>query len=411
MAVYEYRALNSKGAATKGIIDAENMRAARQKLRQQNLLPTALNETNKPPEASTKSWNVTIDLSRKRVNLNELAVATRQLSTLAGAGMPLVESLRALGDQIDHKAFRSIISEMADQINEGSSFADAIRRYPRVFPRLYANMVAGGEVSGTLDLVLSRLADLLENQSALRRKVTSALTYPILMLFLCLGVVTLLMAYVVPQITQIFKDQGVTLPVPTQIVITISEFVQTFWPLLAAGLAAAVVGIGRWSRTEKGRKAIDRFVLRVPLFGTMVLKVATARLARNLGTLLQSGIEVLSALNVAKNTVGNVILEEAIEQAAIGVREGRSLAKELKAAGVFPSLLIHMVAIGERTGQLDALLLRSADAYENEVNSFLAGLTAILEPIMIIFLAVVVGGILAAVMLPMLEMTNLSANS
>ena len=410
MAVFEYRALNAKGSTTKGIVDAENLRAARVKLRQQGVFPTALNETNRET-TGPKSWNVNIDLSRKRVNLNELAVSTRQLSTLVGAGMPLVDSLRALGDQVDHKPFRSIISEIADLLSEGSSFADAIRKYPKIFPRLYANMVASGEVSGTLDMVLARLADLLENQAALRRKVTSALTYPILMMFLCIGVVILLMAYVVPQITQIFKDQGVTLPLPTRIVIGTSEFVQGYWPLVLGMVFGAVFLVRRWSQTPEGRKRLHSLILRTPIFGTMVLKVATARLARNLGTMLQSGIEVLSALNIAKNIVGNVVLEEAIEKAAIGVREGRSLAKELRTSAVFPSLLIHMVAIGERTGQLDSLLLRSADAYENEVNSFLSGLTAILEPIMIIFLAVIVGGILAAVMLPMLEMTNLSAGS
>jgi general secretion pathway protein F len=405
MAVFEYRALNSRGQNIKGVVDAESIRAARQKLRAQGIFPTTVTESSRD---TGRSWHQSIEIKRRSVNLGELSVMTRQLATLVGAGMPLVEALRALGDQIEAAHLKAVIAEVADQVNEGSSFATALQKHPRIFPRLYMNMVASGEVSGTLEVVLERLADLLESQAALRRKIASAMTYPVLMLVLCVMVIFLLMAYVVPQITGIFQDQKVTLPVPTQIVIALSEFFQQWW--IAVAILMVLLGLlFQWYiKQPAGRRRFDGFLLHVPLFGGMVLKAATARLSRNLGTMLASGIEVLTALGIAKNIVGNVVLEEALEKASEGVREGRSLAAELKSAAVFPPLLTHMVAVGERTGQLEQMLLRAANSYELELNAFISGLTSILEPLLIVFLAIIVGGILAAVMLPMLEMANIA---
>lgn len=406
MPIFEYKAFNSQGKQIKGTVDAESPRAARIRLKQQNIFPTGLTEALE--ENKKKSINVNISFRSQKVGAANLAIATRQLATLISAGMPLVESLRAAADQIEHAHLKGVFVKVADSVNEGSTLANAMREYEKVFPRLYVNMVSSGEASGSLDLVLDRLSELLESQAALRRKIMAALSYPILMLFLCLGVVILLLAYVVPQITAIFADQGVTLPLPTRIVIVLSSFTQNYWWLCFILLILVVIFCRRYSATEKGREAIDRTALKLPLIGNLILKVATARFARNLGTMLTSGIEVLTALSIAKNIVGNSVLEQIISDAAEGVREGKSLAPELNKRGVFPKMLIHMIAIGEKSGEVDTMLNRAATSYESEVSAFITGLTSILEPVLILLLAGIVGGILASVMLPMIEMTSMA---
>ncbi len=406
MAVYEYKALNKSGKQIKGTIDADNARAARTKLKSQGIFPTDVIES--ADQSAKQGWNVSIDFSSNKVGAAQLGIATRQLATLISAGMPLVEALKALSEQIDHGGFRRIISEITDQVNEGSTLADALKNYTKVFPKLYINMIASAEASGSLDFVLERLADLLEAQAALKRKVMSALTYPVLMLVLCIGVVILLLAFVVPQITSIFKEQGTALPLPTQIIITLSDFTQSYWWLIIIFLIACVYGVKKYYQTPKGKKRIDRLKLNLPLVGPISIKVGSARLARNLGSMLSSGIEILTALGIVRNILGNVILEEAVESAIEGVREGKGLASELDKAKIFPRLLIHMIAIGEKTGQLDQMLNRAAKSYESEVDAVISGLTSILEPILIVFLAAIVGGILASIMLPMLEMTAFS---
>lgn len=408
MAVFTYKALDSRGRATKGIVDAENVRVARQKLKQQGIFPTSVEESD-TPKGNTTAFSLKTPLGReRRVDSSTLAVTTRQLATLVGAGMPLVESLRALGDQIDHATLRQVIAEVSDEVNEGSTLAAAMRRFPRVFPKLFANMVASGEASGSLDVVLNRLAELLETQSALKRKIGSALVYPALMLTLCLGVIILLLTYVVPQITQIFSNKNAVLPLPTRIVIQASDLVQGYWYLGIIFLGVIVFWFPRYRNSPAGRERIDRLLLRLPMIGGLTLKIAATRFAKNLGTMLASGIELLTALGIARNIVGNAVLEKAVDRAIDGVREGGSLASELERAQVFPKLLIRMISVGEKTGQLEEMLLRSAASYESEVTATIAGLTSILEPLLILMLAMVVGGVLAAVMLPMLEMTSLA---
>lgn len=407
MPVFVYKALDARGKNKSGLVDAENVRAARVKLRSQGIFPTALEEAAGKEEQRSGLFGRSSG-KRRSVRAGDISIATRQLATLVGAGMPLVESLRALGDQVDDRTLKQILSEVSEQVNEGSTLANALKDHPRVFPRLYVNMVASGEASGSLELVLGRLADLLEAQAALRRKVGSALTYPILMLTLCFGVVILLLAYVVPQITAIFQERGAVLPTPTRAVIALSDFVRGFWPLLIAAAVGAVYGFRWYSGTPQGKKRLDGLLLKLPFIGRLALKVATSRLSRNLGTMLQSGIELLSALSIAKNIVGNSVLETAVENAIAGVREGGSLADQLEKSHLFPRLLIHMVAIGEKTGQLESMLIRAADSYDSEVQAVISSLTSILEPVLILFLAVIVGAILAAVMLPMLEMTSLA---
>ncbi|MCB0358729.1 MAG: type II secretion system inner membrane protein GspF [Bdellovibrionales bacterium] len=404
MAVYQYTGLTKAGQKTKGVVDADNVRAARAKLRQSGVFPTGLIESRSKDLEKTRTTRSIF--GERKISPAQLGIATRQLATLVGAGMPLVESLRALGDQLDHPRLKAVFGEICDRVNEGSTLADAVREHPKVFPRLYPNMIASAEASGTLDLVLERLADLLEAQAALRQKLAAALAYPVLMLCLCLGVVVLLLLYVVPQLTQIFDDYGGVLPLPTRIVIGLSTFVQEQWWLILAVLAILVVGLQRYATTERGRKKIDALRLRLPVVGPLSVRASAARFSRTLGTMLSSGVELLTALSIVKNIVGNVVIEEAIGRTRDGVREGKSLARELDRAEVFPNLLIQMTAIGEKSGQLESMLLRVASNYEAEVESTISALTSILNPLLILLLAGIVGLILVAVLLPMLEMTS-----
>ena len=407
MAVYVYRALDDRGRSKKGIVDAESLRQARQKLKTQGIFPTSIEENAAKESAARASLNRIFERRTASVSTTQLAVITRQFATLVGAGIPLVEALKALGEQIDNTSIKSIFADITDRVNEGSTLAASLREHPHVFPKLYGNMVASGESSGTLDMVLQRLADLLESQAALRRKIVSAMTYPALMLTLCFGVILLLLGYVVPQITTIFERQGAKLPLPTRIIIAMSDFVQGYWWLVLGLLAAITIGVRYYLSTDKGRRNFDRLVLKLPIIGPLKLKIATSRFSRNLGMMLASGIELLTALAITKNLLGSRPLEDAVDAAIEGVREGRSLAVELKKSELFPRLLVHMTAIGERTGQLEGMLNRAADAYESEVEAVISAFTSILEPVLIIFLAGVVGAILAAVMLPMLQMTSL----
>ena len=409
MAVFAYKGLDVKGNSAKGLIDAENLKAANLKLKQQNIIPTTVEETLVQSGSGKSKISLLKKLQdNRKVDSNSLAIATRQLATLVGAGMPLLESLRALAEQIDHLALKKVISEVSEEVNEGSTFAAALRKYPKAFPRLYANMVASGESSGTLELVLNRLAELLEAQTALKRKVSSALFYPIFMIGLCFLVVVILLVFVVPKITQIFASKKVALPFLTRVIIALSDFTKDYYLFIFAFLALSFFWFSKFKSSEKGRKKIDKLILKIPFVGGLVIKIITSRFAKNLSTMLASGIELLPALATVKNVVDNTVFEQTIEIAIERVREGGSLAVELERSKIFPKLLVRMISVGEKTGQLEQMLSRAATNYENEVSAIVSGLTSLLEPILIIFLAVIVGVILAAVMLPMLEMASLT---
>jgi general secretion pathway protein F len=300
------------------------------------------------------------------------------------------------------------MAEVCDGVNEGSTLAQALRKYPKVFPKLYINMIASGEATGALGSVVTRLAELLDSQAELKRKVMGALVYPIMMLGICFLVVIFLLSYVVPEITAIFKDQKATLPPLTIFVIAVSDFMRAYWFLIIGGVIFFVLALVRYIATVAGRKQFDALQLKMPLFGALTMKACSARFARNLGTLLESGVELLGALAIVKSIIGNVVLEKVVDDAINGVREGKSLAAELGKAKKFPKLLVHMIAVGERSSELDRLLIRAAMSYESEVSALVSGLTSLLAPIMIIFLASIVGVIVASIMLPMVEMSSLS---
>lgn len=405
MPVFEYTAISTAGKSTRGSIDAENIRVARQRLRQQGVFPTEIKEGMAARKEATR--DVRKYFQSESIATGDLAVATRQLATLASAGLPLVSALSALGDQTESPALKRIIIDVREKVEEGSSLAKAMGAFPKSFPKLYVNMVASGEASGTLDAVLANLADYLEAQLELKRKVTSALTYPILMLIICTLVVVVLLVWVVPKIVDIFIKQQIALPMPTRIMLGVSNGIIDYW-FLIIGFIVLCGWAARWYyRQPLGRERIDRWILKVPVYGPVFLKVNTARVMRTLGTLLESGVGLLAALDITKNLVSNVHLVRTIESARDGVQEGRSLARELSKSGMFPPMVGHMIAVGEKSGELEEMLSKVGRIYENEVNAILSGITRLIEPLMMVGVGLVVFAIVMSVLMPMTELINL----
>ncbi len=406
MPVYEYVALKSTGKSIKGSVEADSLRAARQKLRGQDIFPTDIKEASESSKTA-KTQDVKRFFKSDRVSLKDLAVATRLLATLSNAGLPLVSALLALADQVESANLKRIVVDVKERVEQGTSLAKALGAYPKVFPRLYINMVASGEASGTLDSVLENLAAYYEAQIELRRKISSALFYPILMFAFCTLVVIGLVTFVVPNIVAIFIKQRISLPLPTQIVIGFSNVLTGYWWLILFVLIGGFYLARNYYATPKGREWFDARFLKLPLYGPIYKKIATARVATTLGTLLSSGVELLTALDIVRNIVGNVHLRKALEEARDGVREGRSLAKELSKSGYFPSLFSQMAAVGEKSGRLEVMLSKAGRAFSSEVDATISGLTSLIEPIMIIVLGGIVFSIVIAVLLPMTELMNM----
>jgi len=401
MPIYEYTALNATGKKIKGLVDADTLRSARTKLRGQNIFPTDIKESIKA--AKDNKQNVK-NFFGDRVSLKELTVATRLLATLSNAGLPLVAALTALSDQVESPTLKRNIVDIKERVEQGSSLAKALAAYPKVFPRLYVNMVQSGEASGTLDTILDNLADYYEAQMELRRKISSALFYPILMFGFCTLVVIGLVTFVVPNIVEIFIKQKIDLPLPTRAVIGLSNALTGYWWAIIGGIALAITLIRYYYRQPKGREWFDAKLLKAPLFGPIYKKIATARVASTLGTLLNGGVELLQALDIVKNIVGNVHMRKALEEARDGVREGRSLAKELAKSGYFPNLLSQMVAIGEKSGKMENMLSKAGKSFTSEVNAAIAGLTSLIEPLMMIVLGGLVFSIVISVLMPMTKL-------
>ena len=401
MPIYEYTALNATGKKIKGLVDADTLRSARTKLRTQNIFPTEIKESNKA--AKENKQNVK-NLFGDRVSLKELTVATRLLATLANAGLPLVAALNALADQVESPTLKRIVVDVKERVEQGSSLAKALAAYPKVFPRLYVNMVQSGEASGTLDTILDNLSDYYEAQMELRRKISSALFYPILMFGFCTLVVIGLVTFVVPNIVEIFIKQKIDLPLPTRAVIALSNTLTGYWWAIIGLIALSISMVRYYYRQPKGREWFDAKFLKAPLFGPIYKKIATARVASTLGTLLNGGVELLQALDIVKNIVGNVHMRKALEDARDGVREGRSLAKELSKSGYFPNLLSQMVAIGEKSGKMENMLSKAGKSFTSEVNAAIAGLTSLIEPLMMIVLGGLVFSIVISVLMPMTKL-------
>jgi len=393
MPVFEYTALNDKGKKLKGVIDAQSTAAARQKLRDSNIYLTDLQETS----GAKKSISLKQPLGGlfRKVGSREVTVMTRQLATLLGAGLPLVQSLATLIAQTSHPQLKTILAQVREEVNEGSSFSHTMTHYPQVFPAFYLNMVRAGEASGTLHLVLERLADF-------------RLAYPLFMFLIGSVVLFFLVTFVVPNVTRIFDEMHQTLPLITIILIGVSRFLETFWWVIAAGLIGAFVALKYFlSKTQKGQTLLDRTLLALPVIGPMNRKMAVARFSRTLGTLLESGVPLLASLEIVRNIVGNSLISAAIQKAGQDVREGQSLSAPLARSGIFPAISVEMISVGEQSGNLEPMLYRIAEAYEKEVESSITMLTSLLEPIMILVMGLAVGFIVVSILLPIFEMNQL----
>ena len=406
MPVFEYTALDARGKTTSGIIDADGARAARQKLRATGIFPVAIKESQEAPEKKTTRLG---ELSGylTRVKPAEIAMLTRQLATLISAGFPLVSALEALLPQTKSTRLKAVLAQVKDGIVEGQSFAQALSQYPRIFPPLFINMVRAGETSGTLEIVLERLADLTEKQQDLINRIQTALAYPIFMCVIGVLVLFVLLTYIVPSITAIFLDMNQVLPTPTRILIFLSNFFKSFWWVILIFLVAVGVILQRLKKTENGRYAYDKTILSLPVFGILARKLAVARFTRTLGSLLENGVSMLIALDIVKNIAGNVLISNAVQSAAQEVGKGQALWASLNDSRVFPQLAIQMIQVGEQSGELESMLNKIADVFEKEAENSIMRLTSYLEPVMILVMGCVVGFIVLSICLPIFEMNQL----
>jgi general secretion pathway protein F len=417
MPVYAWKGLNGAGKSVSGTRDADGPKALRQNLRKDGVFITEHREVlaggQKAATRPGASANVSV-LRREvdfrslieRVQPQEVAAFTRQLATLIKAGIPLAEALGALAEQGENKKLQMVLAEIRQKVNEGSSLADTLAAHPTIFPDLYTNMVRSGEAAGNLDAVLARLADFLDAQHALRSKVSSAMTYPIIMVVLGTVIMGILMVVVVPKITSIFQDMGKTLPWNTQLLIFMSDLVGSYWWALIIFFALTYWLYRRWSRQPKGKAVVDRIRLKLPLIGPLVRFVGVARFARTLSTMLAAGVPIMTALEITKKVLNNSVLEKVVDQARDAIREGEPIANPLKRSGQFPSLMVHMVSVGERSGQLEAMLENVATAYERDVDGKVARLTTILSPLLIVCMALAVVFIVFSVLQPIMDMSN-----
>ncbi len=415
MPMYAFKGVSASGKSVNGVRDAESPKALRAVLRKDgvSVMSFELSRGGKQAkEANSKKGGLSRDVDLGGmfggVKKTEIASFTRQMSTLIKSGIPLAEALGALVDQVTNVRFKTPLSEVRTNVNEGMSLADALAKHPKLFDELFVSMVRAGEVAGNLDEVLTRLADFLESSQKLKSKIQGAMIYPIVMLVVGVVIMGVLMVKVIPEITSMFTQQGKTLPWNTRLLIWFSTFLgkNILWLILAT-IVAIVIFI-QWKGSKDGKPAWHRFVLGLPVLGQLVRTINVGRFARTLGTMLQAGVPMLRSLDTAKQIMGNVILQRAVEDAKKAVTEGESLAQTLKKSGQFPATMIHMVAVGEKAGQLEQMLERVATTYEAEVDTKLSRFTALLEPLMLVFMGGAVAFIVFSILQPIMDLGNLS---
>ncbi|MBI4040423.1 MAG: type II secretion system inner membrane protein GspF [Deltaproteobacteria bacterium] len=405
MPVFEYKGLDHSGKAVKGKTDGDTEKIARSKLRRQGIFPTQITE-----QLVTQKSGSALNLKGlfKRISVNDIAIMTRQMATLAKAHVPLIDALVAITEQVENDRLKLVMTDVREQVNEGASLAQALSKYPDIFSNLFVNMVKAGEASGTLDQVLLRLADFTESSVRLKNKVVGSMTYPILMIVIGSLIVSGLFIFVIPKITAIFSDMERALPLITQIVVRISEIMRSQWYMVLGGIVAILYVIRKILRTPRGKQKFDMVILKVPLVGRMVRILSISRFASTLSTLLQGGVPLLSAMDIVKNVIDNHVLKTAITKARENISEGESLAAPLRESGEFPPMVTHMIAIGEKTGELESMLNTIAQTYEDEVNTTLTAMTTLLEPLMIVTMGAIVGVIVMAILLPILDLNNIA---
>ncbi|MER2565497.1 MAG: type II secretion system inner membrane protein GspF [Myxococcaceae bacterium] len=418
MPVFEYRGLAANGKTVTALKEADSPKALRAALRKEGVFLTevvgeaeaGLKGAKGAKAAATQALSTDINLrrlARGRVNTDDIAIMTRQLATLLGAGVTLVEALAAMVDQVEKEQLKRILSDVKQKVNEGNSLADALSAHGKVFGNLFINMIRAGESSGALDSVLLRLAEFTEGQARLRQKIVGTMIYPFIMMFVGGGVLVMLMTVVVPKVTKIFDDMKVTLPWTTRLLIWSSNFLQDWWFVLVPLMIATAIFLFQWTRSAKGKPIWDKFVLKIPVFGPLVRMLSVARFSRTLATLLKSGVPLLTAMEIVKNVVTNTVMSDVVDKARDSIREGESIANPLKRSGEFPPLVYHMVSIGERSGQLEDMLLNVADSYESQVNVRIGALTSLLEPMMIVSMGAVIAFVAFSILMPILQMNSM----
>ncbi|HSD90791.1 MAG TPA: type II secretion system inner membrane protein GspF [Kofleriaceae bacterium] len=415
MPMYAYKGVANSGKTVNGVRDADSPKTLRQLLRKDGVLVTSfeLSKGGKAQkEANAKKGGLSRDVDLGGflggVKKVEIAAFTRQMATLIRSGIPLADSLGAMVEQQTNVRFKSPLAEVRTAVNEGSSFADALARHPKLFDELFVSMVRAGELAGNLDEVLGRLADFLESSQKLKSKIQSAMIYPAVMVVVGTAIMAVLMIKVIPQITSMFTSQGKTLPLNTRFLIWTSAFLGHNWFFLLVGTIVGFILFNKWTRSKDGKPVWHRFVLKLPVLGELVRTINVGRFARTLGTMLQSGVPMLRALDTAKQIVGNVLIQAAVEDAKKAVTEGESLAQTLKKSGQFQPTMIHMVAVGEKAGQLEQMLERVAMTFESEVDTKLSRFTALLEPLMLVVMGGAVAFIVFSILQPIMDLGNLS---
>jgi type IV pilus assembly protein PilC len=398
MPVYKWEGKTLKGSIKRGEMEAPNEAAIRIHLRQQDIVPTKV-------AAKGKEIHLSFSIKRK-VNPRSIAIFTRQLATMIDAGLPLVQSLEILSSQQESKTFKEVIRQIREDVEGGSTFAGALKKHPATFNDLYTNLVVAGEEGGILDTILTRLANYIEKAEALKKKIKSALIYPATIVGVAVIVVMILMIFVIPVFETMFKSAGQSLPLPTYIVMQMSKIIKGYVLFLVPAFILAIYLFRKYYQTNQGRLMIDRLLLKLPVFGPLFKKVAVARFSRTLGTLVSSGVPILDGLTIVSRTAGNRTVENAILNARASIREGETIAEPLGRSSIFPPMVIQMISVGESTGALDTMLSKIADFYEEEVDIAVANLTSLLEPFLMVFLGVVIGGVVISMYLPIFQMAS-----
>jgi type IV pilus assembly protein PilC len=399
MAKFMWEGRTRVGGTMTGEIEAPNEAFVIAQLRRQQIVPVKIK--NKPRDLGLR-----IPGRGGKVSRRDLAIFTRQFATMIDAGLPLVQCLDILGMQQENQAFKQVILKVKDDVESGSTFADALEKHPKVFDELFVNLVSAGEVGGILDTILARLAAYIEKAMKLAKQVKSAMVYPSTILAVALIVTTVLLLYVIPIFGQMFQDFGAALPAPTMIVLALSAYTRKYFLLILVLLVLLVLGIRWYYKQEGGRRRIDRLLLRVPIFGDLLRKIAVARFSRTLGTMVSSGVPILESMDIVAKSAGNKIIEEAIVKARASISEGKTISEPLAESKVFPVMVTQMVSVGEATGALDTMLNKIADFYDDEVDAAVGALTSLLEPMLMIFLGVVIGGLVIAMYLPIFKLAG-----
>ena len=394
---YVWKGRNRTGLVQEGVLAAESKDAALANLRRQDIIVTGIRERGK---------EVSLTKILRKVPPKTLAVFTRQFSVMIDAGLPLVQCLEILANQQEHKNFQRILLQVRQDVEAGSTLADAMRRHPKAFNNLYVNMVAAGEAGGILDTILQRLSVYIEKAVKLASQVRSALIYPVAVIVIACIVVAVILLKVIPTFAALFTSLGAELPLPTRVVITASHFLARYFILILIAIGALAVLFQRYYATHQGRRVIDGLILKIPILGTIMRKIAVARFCRTLATLTSSGVPILEALDITARTAGNAIVEDAIMETKNSVEGGKTIVEPLRESGIFPNMVVQMIGVGEQTGALDAMLNKIGDFYEDEVDTAVAGLVKLLEPVMIFILGIIIGGIVIAMYLPIFKLAG-----